>query len=200
MALVTDQNKQFILNEFQGVTFNPNELDIEDTPLYDTVTLAQGQVAGPNTVSWFTNVRANTGKTLADTNMVRDSELAAPEMFSIRAIGIWFHSTMSLRDIEGIMRYLALQIVVGKKPKIEGPVWQFCAGGGISGFTTATSTSVYQNGIPSRESLCRLASPIVIPSNVNFSASLQGTNYTLQDTNGLRTTLIFRGLYAKGVQ
>lgn len=198
--LVKDWNAEALKQAFNGRTFEDNRLDIQDTPLYDTITLTTGQSVNPNSTSFFTNVTAASGKTLADTNMTRNGELSAPEMFSIKAISIIIWPDISITDMLEVTKKLALSFTLGKKVLIEAPIPHFGAGGGISAFTTATATSLYSNGVPSQESFVKLAAPIVIESNVNFSAQLQGTAYTLAGAAGMRMQLKFSGLYAKGVQ
>lgn len=194
------QTPDWVRQQFAGVTFDPNRLDIEDTPIYDTVALAQGAPVSQNTVSFFTNVKASSGKTLADTNLQRDSELADPEMFSIKGISLKFDENIDSTDFAQIMKLFAFQLIVGKKPKIEAPLWKYCAGGGIWAFSTATNQTFLQNGVPSREAFVPLATPIVIPPGVNFSASFVGGTRTLAGANGMRCTCLLSGLYAKGVQ
>jgi len=190
----------WVQQTFAGQTFDPTKLDIQDDGLYDTVTLANSAVVNNNSASFFTNVKAASGKTLADTNLQRDSELADPEMFAIRAISLHFDENISQTDLQQIMKLFAFQLIVGKKPLLTIPVWRLPAGGGISAITTATNNTLVQNGDPSFASFRALSVPIVIPPGVNFFAQFVDGSYTLTGANGMRCTCLFSGLYAKGVQ
>lgn len=190
----------WVQQTFNGQTFDPNKLDIQDDGLYDTVTLATGATVNQNATSFFTNVKASSGKTLADTNLQRDSELADPEMFAIRAISLHFDSNIALADLQAIFKLFAFQLTVGKKPLLTVPLYRFPAGGGIAGITTATSTTVLQNGEPTFQSFRALAVPIVIPPGVNFFANFVGGSHVLTGAAGMRCQCLFSGLYAKGVQ
>jgi hypothetical protein len=198
--LITEAHVAWAQSQFQGATFVPGKLDIQDQPIYDTVTLAVGGIVNANNVSFFTSVRSSTGKTLADTNLTRDSELPDPEMFACKALSLHFDENISATDLQNIMKSFALQLIVGTKPLLTLPLWRIGAAGGIHAVTTATNQTFLQNGVPTRENLHTLALPIVIPPGVNFSANFVGGSYTLAGANGMRATLALGGLYAKGVQ
>ena len=108
-------------------------------------------------------------------------------------------TTMKLRAL----RNFAFQLFIGEKPFNRAPLWYYAAGGGIHGFTTRTSESVYVNGLPSREAIRSLAIPIVLENSLDFSCNLVGTAFNLAaggaGGTGLRLTCLFDGLYARGV-
>lgn len=194
------QTPNWVRDQFSGIIFDPQKLDVQDCPIYDTVTLASGQQVSSNSASFFTNVKSSSGKTLADTNLQRDSELPDPQMFAVKAISLHFDEDISAADLKQIMRKFAFQLVVGTKTLVEGPVYRFAAAGGIAAVSTLTSSQWLQNGSPDRANLCTLACPIVIPPGVNFYAQLSGNTYTLTGTDGLRLQCVLSGLFAKGVQ
>ena len=82
-AAAITQQQQFIINSFKGQIYISNQLDVEDTPVYDTITYpASGTINTPNS-QFFTNVESNSGKTYAQTNMTQNGKLDAPEAFSV---------------------------------------------------------------------------------------------------------------------
>lgn len=199
MGKITDQNRDLIYSNFIGSTFDDKSVDVQDTRLWDTVTLAAGATVSKTTAVWFNNIK-NSGKTLAETNMQRDAELAFPEMFSIRSIGLYVDNPVFATDAQNVWRNLAFQLIVGKKALHEAPLEELCQAGGLTfNITTATAS----NGLATRHSIVNLALPIVIEPNVNFYAQLDGTSQVLTAGGGgglgLRLRCVLRGMYARGV-
>lgn len=190
-----------ILQAFDSQMFSGREVDIQDTPLLDTISIAAGSSVNENTTSFFTNIQATSGKTLADTTAPRNGELPNGEWFSILAIGLYIHPAIFLTDYHAIMQNLAWTFRVGNRDVLTGPIWNWPAGGGPNVVTTAATTTVVTNGVPSRESLTPLKVPIVIQPGVAYSARLVGTAVTLTAGGGgglgFRMTTIFRGLWAR---
>lgn len=198
------QTQGMILEAFNNATYVQNQMDVQHTPLYDTITIAAGSALNTLTSALFTNVGAASGKTLAQTNLSQSQKLPAPEAFSIFAFRIRWSEDILLADLLQILDGFVLEFYLGQKAYQRAPLWYFAAGGGIDGFTTRTDASVYTNGNPTREAIHKLAIPIVIENQMTFFAQLQGNAYTLTagaaGGTGLNMTLLLDGLYARGVQ
>jgi len=192
------------MEAFNNSTYIQDRMDVQHTPLYDTITIAAGSAVNSLTSALFTNVGASSNKTLAQTNLSQSQKLPAPEAFSIFAFRTRWSEDILLADLLSILDGFTLEFSLGQKNYQRAPLWYFAAGGGVSGFTTRTSASVYNNGLPSREAIHKLAIPIVIENQMTFFAQLQGTAFTLAASadggTGLNLILLLDGLFARGVQ
>lgn len=104
-------------------------------------------------------------------------------------------------DLYSIVSGFCLEFYLGNKYYQRAPLPYFAPGFGIGAFTTATNTTYLTNGIPTRESMHKLAVNIVIENQMNFSANLQGNSFTLSaGGTGYEHILLLDGLYARGVQ
>jgi hypothetical protein len=200
-------NQQSIIEAFNSSTYISDQVDVQDTPVYDTVTIAAGGSVTNNTVSWFTSVGPGSGKTLAQTNMVTAGKLNAPEAFSIMSFRLRWSENILPADLYAILNGFALQFTIGTKPYQTGPLWNYSAGGGIFGTSTNATpvvTSLLSNGNPGRMHMHRLAIPLVIENQATFYANLVGNAATLTASGGGGTgatlQLMLSGLYARGVQ
>ena len=202
-----DRNQQDIIAAFNSSTYISDQVDVQDTPVYDTVTLSAGGTVSQQTVSFFTTPQG-ASKTLAQTNLVTGGKLNAPEAFSIMAFRLRFAENVLPADIYAVLSSLALQFTIGTKPYQTGPLWNYNAGGGIYGqlsnTTASTVTSLLNNGMPGRMHMHRLAIPLVIENQATFYANLVGSPVTLTGSGsggtGLTLQLMLGGLYARGVQ
>jgi hypothetical protein len=193
--------QQFILESFNSQTYVDNRMDIQDTPLYDTVVLASGNVLNTLVSVLFTNVGPQSGKTLALTNMATPQKLNAPEAFAIFGFSFRYSENISLLDIYNILNGFAYEFWMGQKAYQRGPIWNYNAGGGIYGVATANAATILNNGMPGRGHMHRLGINVVIENQMSFYAQLIGSNYML-NANGTGFTFqsLLRGLYARGVQ
>ena len=83
----------------------------------------------------------------------------------------------------------------------RAPLYHFSAGMGISGFTTRTGESVYTNGWPDRNSMHKLAIPLIIANQLSFFGQLNGNTINLNGAGqGLILVLELVGLYARAIQ
>lgn len=200
----TISTQAMIMEAFNNETYVQNKMDVQHTPLYDTITIAAGSAVNSLTSALFTNVGAASNKTLAQTNLSQSQKLPAPEAFSIFAFRIRWSEDILLADLLTLLNGFTLEFFLGQKVYQRAPLWYFAAGGGVGGFTTRTDSSVYTNGNPTREAIHKLAIPIVIENQMTFFAQLQGTAVTLtagaSGGTGLTLTLLLDGLYARGVQ
>ena len=196
--------QQLIVDSFRSETYVQNRMDVQHTPLWDTVTYAAAATITTNTSAFFTNVGPAAGKTLAGTNMTTGNRLDAPQAFSIMGIRFRWAENILLADLNSILAGFALNFVLGQKSYNQGPLYYYNSGGGIDGFTTRSDSSVYTNGQPSRAAAHTIAIPIVIENQMNFSAELVGANFVLAAAGAGGTGAVFQllldGLYARGVQ
>lgn len=202
IAAITAQ-QQFIINSFKGQIYISNQLDVQDTPIYDTITYAAGASVTQTNAVWFQNVGASAGKTYAQTNLDQPNKLDAPEAFSVFGVRLGFSEDILRSDLTSLLNGWAYEFFLGKKNYQRANIRHFSSGWGISGYTTRSSESFYTNGVPGRQSMNILSVKLVIANQMSFSADLTGNNagQTLS-SNG--TGLVFInelvGLYARGVQ
>lgn len=192
--------QQMLAWGFGGQTFDKKQINYEDEPLYDQRSFAAGDPISESTTQFF---RDQANKTLAQTNMTRQNELPAPEMFSIQAIGIYFRQTIHPTDMDTILNNFAFRLKVGRKEVITGPIWEYAAAAGAWYNGNGTGLGVTQNGVPSRESMKKLNVPVLVESGVFLGAYFSGTQQALQNAptgTGATITVVLRGIYIKGVQ
>lgn len=202
--------QQMIVDAFNSEVYVANRMDVQHTPIYDTITIAAGSPVSNLTTAFFTNVGPQSGKTLALTNMTQAQRLPAPEAFSIFGFRLRWSEDIFITDLLNILNGFALEFYLGQKVYQRAPLWYFGAGGGIAGFnygaqTAATNGSnIFTNGWPVRESMHKLAIPIVIENQMTFFAQFVGTTQNLSTTTsggtGLTVQLLLDGFYARGVQ
>lgn len=193
--------QQMIIDAFNSEVYVNNRMDVQHTPLYDTVSLNAGSSVTILTSALFTNVGASSGKTLALTNLTQSQKLAAPEAFSIFSFRLRYAENISLLDIYNLLDGFCFEFYLGQKPYQRGPIWYYNAGGGIFAALTNSTTSILNNGNPGRDSMHKLAVPIVIENQMTFYGQLNGNSYTLNaNGTGLFLVCLLDGLYARGVQ
>ncbi len=201
---MSTQTRSMIFEAFQSATYVQNQMDVQHTPLWDTVVIAAGAALTPLASALFTNVGPASNKTVALTNLQQARELPAPEAFSIFSFRFRYSEDILLADLITIVNGFAVEFFLGQKAYQRAPLWYLAAGGGIYAETTRTNASVYTNGVPTREAIHKLAIPIVIENQMTFFAQLQGNNFTLAAAaaggTGITFQLLLDGLYARGVQ
>jgi len=197
-------NQQTIVAAFNSQTYISNQMDVQDTPLYDQVVLAAGATVNTLTTNLFTNVGAQANKSIGQTNMTTPGELRAPEAFSIMGFLIRISENTLYADLLTLLNTQVFEFFLGNKVYQRSPLWLLNPGGGIFGTTTAATTSSWGNGYPSREGAHRLAIPLVIENKMSFAGQLNGNAFALAagGGGGTGTTIIacLRGFYARGVQ
>lgn len=195
------QQQKFILESFNSVVYVENRMDIQDTPLYDTVVIAASSNLTPITSVLFTNVGPQSGKTLALTNMSQPQKLNAPEAFAVFGFSFRYAENISLLDLYNILNGFCFEFWLGQKNYQRGPIWCYNAGGGVFGTTTQSQTSILNNGNPGRAEMHRLGINVVLENQMSFYGDLQGNQYTLNASGtGITYQMVLRGLYARGVQ
>ncbi len=193
--------QQFILESFNSQTYVDNRMDIQDTPLYDSVVLAPSASITPLTSVLFTNVGPQSGKTYALTNMATPQKLNAPQAFAIFSFRFRYAENLSLLDIYNVINGFAFEFWMGDKAYQRGPIWAYNAGGGIWAATTNGSTTIANNGTPGRSDMHRLGINVVIENQMSFYGLLQGNAYALNaNGTGITFQMLLSGLFARGVQ
>jgi hypothetical protein len=200
-AQAASQQVQFIIDSFRGTLYVLDQLDVQDTPLYDTVTYAASASVTQQNSRLFTNVGTASGKTIAQTNLDTPGKLNAPEAFSVFGNSLYWDSTILRADLNSILQSFVYEFYMLTKYYQRAPLWHFTAGAGIAGYTTRTSESFYTNGNPDRNSMHKLAIPLIISNQLSFYGQLAGTNVTLS-ASGSGLILVSRlvGLYARAIQ
>lgn len=201
VAAITSQ-QQFIINSFKGQIYISNQLDVQDTPVYDTITYQMsGTINTPNS-QFFTNVGSPSGKTYAQTNMSQTQKLDAPEAFSVFAIRLGFSEDVLRSDLQTLLNSWAYEFDIGQKWYQRANLRHFNSGWGISGFSSKTAESVYTNGWPSITAMHGLAVKLVLANQMSFYGQLVGAaSQTLSGAGaGLILVNELVGLYARGVQ
>jgi hypothetical protein len=201
VAAITQQ-QQFIINSFKGQIYISNQLDVQDTPVYDTITYAaSGTINTPNS-QLFTNVQSNSGKTYAQTNMTQNGKLDAPEAFSVFGVRVGMSEDILRSDLQTLLNSWAFEFWLGKKEYQRANLRHFQPGWGISGFSTNSNEAVYTNGWASRTSMNVLAVKLVIANQMSFYAQLTGAAQQVLSAQGTGLILLCElvGLYARGVQ
>lgn len=203
-GMLSGAYQQTILDAFNSQVYVSDRMDVQHTPLYDTVTIAASGTLSTLTSAFFTNVGPASNKTLALTNMTQSQRLPAPQAFSIFSIQLRWSENILDTDLYQILNGFALNLVLGQKSYQLGPLWYFAAGGGPFVSTTDTTKNYIGNGLPSRQSIRTLAIPIVIENQMTFYAQLEGTSITATAAasggTGIILQLLLDGLYARGVQ
>ena len=197
--------RTFIQNSFQGQIIISDQMDVQDTPVYDTVTYAAGATLTTTNSQFFTNVGSQSSKNYVQTNMTQPQKLTAPEAFSVFGIRFYFDSTILRVDLNGLFQNFVYEFWMLSKNYQRAILPHFSAGMGIDGYTTRTNESFYTNGTPNRESMHVLSIPLVISNQLTFYAQLFGplptTSSFVFNASGAGGILVSElvGLYARGV-
>lgn len=194
----------YIMNEFNGQTYEPNRMDVQDTPLYDTVTFAAAATITTAASQLFTNVQ---NKTIAQTNMKGSQRLNAPEAFTIKSYRFYWQQNVLLTDLYTILLGsggAVLEFYIGSKVYQQGPLWLYNPGGGPFPFSTNSGFGFIGNGLPGRNEMNRIAINLVIDNQASFYAQLNTSGIALTASasggTGFSYQLVLSGLYARGVQ
>ena len=135
-AFSPDQ-QSWIMAQFNGTTYQPNAMDVQHEPLYDTLITA----AGANIVNLSQFFTSPAGKTLAQTNVTTAKKLDAPEAFTVMGINFRWLENILLADLINILNNFALEFWIGQKYYNRAPLWFYASGGGIAGMSIVSSSS-----------------------------------------------------------
>jgi hypothetical protein len=169
-------------------------------PLFDTLVRTNAVSTVQQTTSLFGN--ANVGQP-ALTNMNAPGQLASDQTYivlAMRAFLYFEHEADLVPNARalyvGVASQLYFTFILGEKPQFTCPAWYLPAGGGIwSGGAGAQSTAglalpaidpIYANGVPSQESILKLARPIMVPVRQSVSVQAQ---FNPINTDDVRVTL-----------
>ena len=203
--ILSDDQKAWITQQFNGTTYQPNAMDVQHEPLYDTITFAAAAVIS-NLTQFFTSP---SGKTLAQTNVTTAKRLDAPEAFAVMGIRFRVQEDILLADFIALMGGVngyVLEFWIGQKEYNRGPLWFYNAGGGVSGLSTVAAASAYTNGRTARPDSGALGVNIVIDNQASFFGQLVScpTPLTLTASTsggtGATVQMLLDGLHARGVQ
>jgi hypothetical protein len=203
----TNYNAATIVAAFNSQTYIQDKMDVQDTPLYDEVTIASSGSVSSLTANFFTTVGPQSGKSIGQTNMQTPGELQAPQAFSV--FGFLFRVGENCLYADYIMLFntFVFSFKMGDKVYQRSPLWLLNPGGGIFGSTglaSAATPSLLSNGFPARDGAHHLAIPVVIENKMSFSGYLDGTTTALAASGGGGTgaflQIVLRGFYARGVQ
>lgn len=202
--MASTPQQQMIMDAFNSEVYVSNRMDVQHTPIYDTVTVAAAATVNNLTTSFFTNVGPASAKTYGQTNMSQSQKLPAPEAFSIYGFRLRISEDILRADLLTLFNTFALEFYLGQKCYQRAPLWYFSSGGGLYSFTTRAAESNYSNGAPTRESMHKLAINVVIENQMTFYANFVGTAAVLTAAagggTGMTAQLLLDGLYARGVQ
>jgi hypothetical protein len=197
---MANSQQMFVMNAFRGQPYLVDQLDVQDEPLYDTLTFNPGDTITVNTAQWFTSVGPQSNKSLVQTNLTETRHLVAPEAFSVFGIRLLPNENILGSDWENILQGFIFQFWFNSKAFNTGGIRHYAAGMGTYAVTTRTAESWYSNGFPSLSSGHLLQLPLVITNLLSFYAALFGNNYQL---NAAGTGLVFIcelvGLHARAV-
>ena len=202
LAAILPPQDAMILEAFQTDIYVEGKVDVQNEPLYDTFNLGAVAITENNT-ALFTNVGPASLKTLGSTNLTQSRRLPAPEAFSVLGIRLYFNEDITIVDCLAIIGCAittpyAFEFFLGQKCYNRGPIWYYASGGGFVTQTTTLATGLYTNGMPDRNSMHKLAIPLVIENQGEFYARLTGGPFTVTGTFSLMCLL--DGLHARGVQ
>src|SRR6266404_5855235 len=100
MSQLTPQ-QAFITQSFQSQVYIQNQMDVQDEPIYDTISFITAAAINNTTASWFAiplnnpiYTAATQNKTLAQTNVSRANTLIAPEAQTIFQYRIWINENI----------------------------------------------------------------------------------------------------------
>lgn len=192
-----------ILDAFQGETYVQGKLDVQNEPLYDTFFLAGGTTPTQANTSLFTAVGPASGKTLGQTNLTQSRRLPAPEAFSVLGIRLYWNEDVLIADLLTIvgnaLTNYCFEFFLGQKCYNRGPLWYYAAGGGFVTQTTTLATGIYTNGVPDRNSMHKLAIPLVIENQGEFYAQLTGGPVAIGQGGSFSLMCLLDGLHARPV-
>lgn len=202
MAQLLDPTQvTWIQQQFNGTTYQPNSMDVQSEPIYDTLTTAAAAAITSNANQFFT---APTGKNYSQTNVLEIRKLPAPEAFAVMAIKLFVQSDILLADFVAIGKNFAFEFWIGQKWYNRAPSLFYNAGFGIAGFSTFSSAASLTNGMPGRHAAHALEINIVIDNQASFYGNLNGTTTTMTAAasggTGSNIVLVLDGLHARGVQ
>lgn len=179
----------------------PNAGEWIDWILYDT------QIYVDNTTTrldFFLGTQAS----IVDGNMETGGQMPGQKMFLLRGIGVEVlpplntsATTAPLSDVVAIINHGAIRLNIGSKSYSEWPLYLLSAGGGIYGnpYTAAASVTYGSNGVPDPRACYGLARPLLLTSNLNFSARIEWAA-ALNTAANVRIRVLLKGELGRPIQ
>jgi hypothetical protein len=192
-----------IFAQFTGTTYQPNAMDVQHEPLYDTLTIASGSnvLAANQSQAFFSNPA---GRAINFTNVTKAQQLPAPEAFAVMSIQMHIDENMLIADARALQNNMVLEFWIGQKSYNRGTIWYYTAGGGIAGFSGISNAQAITNGTPGANAANPREINIVIDNQASFFGQFNGTQFTLatgaNGGTGLNVVMLLDGFHARGVQ
>jgi len=123
---------------------------------YDTLKMVPGYQTVTTPYNFFSTPVGQTDpyntpavKTFLETNIVgQGGQFSSPYDMVLTNLGFLFASDNTLYDITQLVKYSYFEFKILEKTFFKGHLWRHPPGAGISGMTTQTSESAWNNGIP----------------------------------------------------
>ena len=106
--------------------------------------------------------------------MTTAKRLDAPEAFATMGIRLRFTEDILIADALALFNAFCLEFWIGQKSYNRAPLWFYCSGGGLAGFTGVTTSQGVTNGLPGRNAMHALQINIVIDNQASFFGQLDG--------------------------
>ena len=172
---VNPQTGQLDINALIG-----QMVDRRKTYVYDTLKLAPGTTVANTPYRFFQNpigypdpYNGNQVKTELETNMRSSGMFNPPYDMIINNLGFLFLFNNRVFDITQIMNLGWFEFKILEKTMWMGHLWRHPPGAGVTGCSTQTTESVWQNGVPSPPDVWLFRDyKKYIPPLVNFSLTL----------------------------
>lgn len=198
--MASANQQAMIVDMFSSSTIMPNQMDVQNTPLYDTATVTAGNTLSTPASALFTTVGPASGKTYAQTNMQVARQLPSPEAFAILGFRLRYSENISVLDLFNLLNGFAFEFWMNNKNYQRGPIPFYAAGMGVYGFSTVAATNIFNNGMPDRSGMHKTAVTLVIENTMTFYAQLAGNSVVVNGAgNGVTIQCVLDGLYARGV-
>ena len=119
-------------------------------------------------------------------------------------IRLRFAENILIADALALYNDFCLEFWIGQKSYNRAPLWFYCVGGGLAGFTGVATVTAATNGIPGRNAMHALQINIVIDNQASFFGQLDGSTVVLTASStggtGANLMMLLDGLHARGVQ
>lgn len=153
-------------------------VDRRKTYVYDTLKLAPGATVSNTPYRFFQNplgqpdpYNGNLTKTELETNMTDTGKFNPPYDMILMNLGFLFYG--DLFDILQIVKLGWFEFKILEKTQWMGHMWRHPPGAGFTGFSTKTSESFWNNGVPKPDAVWMFGDyKKYIPPTVKFSLTL----------------------------
>jgi len=123
---------------------------------YDTLKFTAGTTLATTPYNFFATPQgqadpynANAIKTLLETNLQgQGGQFSSPYDMVLTNLGFLFAFDNLIYDMTQIMKYGYFEFKILEKTFFKGHLWRHPAGAGVAGYTTRSTESVWNNGIP----------------------------------------------------